>query len=395
MKAGPEHWASFREVWEQANTIRSFIWTQDSSDEAALFKQFLVRLRRFLRVDFCFMALRQEDGKIFQLGVPEEALERLPVDFACRSMELIANSRIPVRWSRSQARTEYRSIVVSPLSPPVGEPLGVLILGHCRAREFNQAEMFSIQSLAGEVSWAIRELRAKENQRRLLSAASQELKSSLAAVLRECSLARELDTVPMVTPAQAFSTIEKSTQEALRAIGSFLDSTAEQEGRLSVVREPIDLVTVVNTALNDCQAKAERAGSRLERLYAKDLPRTYVTDPARFRQVLREIVEQAIAVARGPLIVNVRHNNDFIEIDVTASGAPPANQAAGAHPSVSSQSPGNLAFTRMETVRENVDLLNGHLHLLKLPGNGIEIGLCLPKCEQTRAECEDLNFVGK
>jgi hypothetical protein len=199
----------------------------------------------------------------------------------------------------------------------------------------------------------------------------------------------------MMEHDQAFVAIEKTTQEALRAIGSFLDSAAEQQGRLSVVREPIDLLAMVNNALNDCQAKAERAGCRLETLYAKDLPRTYVTDPARFRHVLREVVEHAIAVARGALTVNVRHNRDFIEIDVTASGAPAANQAAGAHPSISSHPPGNLVAARMETVRGNLDLLNGHLHLLRLPGNGFEIGLCLPKCEQTWAECDDLNFVGK
>ena len=74
-------WESFLELWERANLIRSFIWSQESADETALFTHFLVRIRRFFKIDFCFIALHQAGGKIIQVGVHdrEEALKSASV----------------------------------------------------------------------------------------------------------------------------------------------------------------------------------------------------------------------------------------------------------------------------------------------------------------------------
>ena len=381
MSPGANNWASFIGLWERANLIRSFVWSQESPDETALFTQYLVRVRRFFKVDFSFIALHHEDGKIAQAGVPEALLDQLPVDFVRRSMELIANSRIPVCWTRLHAKTRFHTVVISPLSPAVGRPLGFLMLGHARARHFTNAELFLIQSLAGEVSWAIRELRSKQGHRKLLAAASLELKNSLNAVLGECSLLRESAPSALMAKGEgSLGNIERNTREALRTVGSFLDTTIDQQGRLSVLREPIDLVAVVDDTLNACREKAQRAGWRLETQYADDLPRSYATDPARFRHVLRDLVEHAIEIAqRGPLLVRARKNCDFIEFNVNMSGVGlAANPEPCAESALSNRHPGNLEAARIETVRENLKLLNGHLHFVKLPGEGFEIGICLP-----------------
>jgi signal transduction histidine kinase len=381
MNPGVNNWESFIGLWERANLIRSFVWSQESPDETALFTQVLARIRRFFKIDFCFIAVHQEGGKVAQAGVPEALLDQLPVDFVRRSFELIANSRIPVCWTRLHAKTGFHTVVVSPLSPSVGQPLGFLMFGHSRARHFTNAELFLIQSLAGEVSWAIRELRSKQTHGKLLSAASLELKNSLNAVLRECAFLQESESSSSIAKdGKNLSNIEKNTREALRTIGSFLDTTIDQQGRLSVLHEPIDLVAVVDDTLNVCRQRAQKAGWRLETQYAEDLPRAYATDPARFRHVLRDLVDYATGIAAGgPLLIRVRKNCDFIEFNVNVSGPRYAgNTEPGAEPDFCSQHPGDPVSERLGPIRENLKLLNGHLHFLKLPDAGFEIGLCLP-----------------
>jgi signal transduction histidine kinase len=380
MNSTLNNWESFIGLWERANLIRSFVWSQESADEAALFTQFLVRLRRFFKIDFCFIALHQDGGKIAQVGVPEALLGQLPVDFVRRSLELMANSRIPVTWTRPQDKNRFHTVVVSPLSPSVGQPLGFLMLGHSRVRHFTNAELFLLQSLAGEVSWAIRELRSKHRHRKLLSAASLELKTSLNTILAECSLFRD-DEWPGWTAEQdrKLANIEKNTQQALRTIGSFLDTTIDQEGRLSVLNEPINLVSVVDDTLAGCRDKARKAGLALEAQYGAELPRAYSTDPARFRHVLRDLIEHALEIAsRGTVLVRVEKTSDYIEFNVILSEL---RFAPNAEPSVEpfcGHHPGDLVSHRLETIRENLRLLNGHLHFVKLASEGFEIGVCLP-----------------
>jgi signal transduction histidine kinase len=377
--AAPNDWATLSEFWQRGHLIRSFVWSQESTDETALVTQFLARIRRVFKVDFCFVAVHREDGKVAQTGIPEGLLNQLPVDFVPRCMELIVNSRIPLCWSGAQTKTDFQTVVVSPLSPAVGEPLGFLMLGHLRSRVFTNAELLLLQSLAGEVSWAIREVRSKLVHRKLLSAASLELKNSLNTVLRECALSRQSPSSASVAHGKSLSNIEKNTLEALRTIGSFLDTTIDQQGRLSVLRQPVNLVAMVEDTLNGCR---EKAGWLLETRYAKDLPRTYATDPARFRHVLRDLVEHAIAVAeQGPLLIRVRKNRDFIEINLSVSAVQDAADELAAESPVYSCYRGDSVPERLDTVRENLKLLSGHLHFVKLPDERFEIGLCLPEGE--------------
>jgi hypothetical protein len=94
--------------------------------------------------------------------------------------------------------------------------------------------------------------------------------------------------------------------------------------------------------------------------------------------VLRDLVHHATAIAeRRPVLVRVRKNSDFIEFSVIVSGAgrmQPALEAAfyNHHPA------GDFSDHRLETVSENLKLLGGHLHLITLPAEGFEIGICLP-----------------
>lgn len=371
---------SFLGLWERANLIRSFVWSQESADEAALFTQFLVRMRRFFKIDFCFIALHQEGGKIMQAGVPEALIDQLPVDFVRRSMDLVANSRIPVTWKQLHAKTGFQTVVISPLSPSVGQPLGFLMLGHSRGRHFTKAELFLLQSLAGDVSWAVRELRSKQRHYKLLSAASLELKNSLNMVLGECSLLRELEGLVLTADHdQKLTSIEKNTLETLRTINSFLDTTIAEQGRFAVPRENINVVAVIEDTLLSCRDKAKAAGLELEVQYDDNLPRKFLTDPARFRQVLRNLADHAIEFSQqGVVLISVWKNSEFLEFNVKISEPRPAVDIEfRAKPAACGQPVSNLLYDRLQIIRENLKLLNGHLHFVRRQGEGSEISICL------------------
>jgi len=79
---------------------------------------------------------------------------------------------------------------------------------------------------------------------------------------------------------------------------------------------------------------------------------------------------------RRPVLFRVRRNFDFIELNAIVSGA--ANTPPGCEAGFYRHHSGDLATERLETIRENLKMLNGHLHLVKLPAEGLEIGICLP-----------------
>jgi signal transduction histidine kinase len=256
------------------------------------------------------------------------------------------------------------------------------MLGHTRGRSFTRAELFLLQSMAGELSWAIRELRSKQSHQKLLAAVSLELKSSLHMVLGNCSLLRE-DEEGGLTPAQnqRMTDIENGARESLRTISSFLDFALAHEGRSPVLHECIDLVELIDNTLLSCREKAKQAGLKLETEYADNLPRQYSTDPARFRHVLRNLADHAIeSCERGPVLLRVRKNAEFIEFYVKANGP----RAAGviSEPSTevdtSDHHAGESVYDRLGMIRENLKLLNGHLHNVNRQSEGFEMSVCLP-----------------
>jgi hypothetical protein len=146
---------------DRVHSIRAFLWTQEIADEKELLTQFLARVRRLFAADFCFGALFFDREKILEAGLPEAALTHVPSNFSRVCLDLIGSSRTPITLSHHDG---CRSKVVCPLSPAVGQPLGFVTLGYSAARRFSSSELFLLQSLAGELGWALKSLHEKKQQ---------------------------------------------------------------------------------------------------------------------------------------------------------------------------------------------------------------------------------------
>ena len=120
-------WEVFVSLWEHANLLRAYCWTQQCGDEKALLNQFLVRLRRLFSVDFCFAALGSKDSKLVEFGVPEAGMANVPANLSQRCLDIVVNSRAPIAWNDVSGEFGFRSAVVVPVTPPAGPAFGFLL----------------------------------------------------------------------------------------------------------------------------------------------------------------------------------------------------------------------------------------------------------------------------
>jgi signal transduction histidine kinase len=379
-------WDSFVGLWERANLIRSFLRSQDCADDKLLLTQFLVRLRRFFAVDFCFVALFVAQEKVLEVGVPEAAMNNLPVNFARRSLDLIANSQTPISWKQLRGDVGFCSTVVSPVSPTIGQPLGLLMMGNSTPRTFSPTELFILQSLAGELSWVLRDRGSRKQYQRILATVSHELKNPLNLVVGHSIMLRERMEGRLNAEEQSqFEAIEAGAQEILDLINGFLDHSVEHEGQSVVIEQDLDLAAALEEVLAPFRdmAKAKEVGFEIS--YDSDLPQEIQTDPIKFKQIVRNLVRNAITfTASGSVNVRLQRKVDMIEIAVkdTGCGIDTAQLKTifetDAEASLNQPSKGAGAVKGLGLVKEFLDLLKGHIHVRSQPGEGSEFTVCLP-----------------
>ena len=375
------NWESFLRLWDRAHLLRSFLWTQEIDDEKTLVKQFLMRLRQFFTVDFCFVALFLNAGKVLQLGLPEASTSKLPANFVRQALDLIAHSRAPVTWKQFSKDSGFKSVVLSPLSPAVGQPLGFFMFGHARPKNFTRSELFLLQSLSSEFSWAIRELRSKQTYQKVLAGLSHELKNSLNVIIGDCTLLEEkLEASLAQEQRQALASIQTTSQEILTLVNSFLDSTLLHEGKAVVIEENIELVPVVNDVLSS-REKPNTAAVALTVDYAKDLPKEIATDLLRFRHIVRNLADYAIEHAeQRSTQIDVKKNGEWLELTVTGLREHKVEKAIDStlEPEVCGHPTDTDSGTGLKLIKEDLDLLMGHLHVISRPGEDGSITVCLP-----------------
>jgi len=218
LKQSSEDWQSLGGLWDRAGLIRAFLWQQQYHDAKALLIQFLVRLRRFYSSDFCSGGL-VDGGTLTAAAVPEAGLEQLPGNIAQRCLDLVAHARILITWNEVKAEFGFRSMVVAPIAPPSGVPVGFLMLGHSTRRVYSAAELFVLQSLANELAWVARELQNQKEHRVQVSDLSHDVKNTLQLIVGYTALIRQnFNGVLDREQEQFFANIESDVERVLRQL---------------------------------------------------------------------------------------------------------------------------------------------------------------------------------
>jgi signal transduction histidine kinase len=261
------------------------------------------------------------------------------------------------------------------------------MMGHSMAKSFASSELFLLQSLASELSWAIRDLRSKKKHRKLLATVSHELKNPLQVIVGHSALLHDhLAQACSRQQLEQFQNIEVSAQQILDLINGLVDGAVAHAGNLSVLEEPVDLIATLQEIFAFFRKVAEERGIKFEAGLAADLPTTFVTDPVKFKQIVRNLIDSVmISTDEGKVEVVVKRGKGMLEIVAKESGVGITGKSDRTH--CESASPGSDFLSSevrggigLRVVKEFSDLLKGHVHVQTRPGEGAEFTVCLP-CE--------------
>jgi signal transduction histidine kinase len=159
--------------------------------------------------------------------------------------------------------------------------------------------------------------RAKD---RFLTTVSHELRTPMTAILGHAEL---LTDPGLSAPQRAESarTIRRNGEHLLRMINVFLDLSQIEAGSMDAERVPCSPVRLVEDAVALLRVRARPKGLELNASYDFPLPRAIQTDPVRLRQILLNIVGNAVKFTpKGRVDVRVCRRGARLVFEVRDTG---------------------------------------------------------------------------
>ncbi len=373
-------WEVFLGMWERANLVRAFFWTQRVDDEKLLLTHFLARLRRFFGVDFCFGALRVSEETIVEVGVPEAGLNQLPDHFSQRCLESVANSRAPVTWNDAGIKLGFRTTVLVPLRAPTGASFGFLLLGQSRSRSYSAVELFLLQALAGELSWVVRDLAARKFYRQKLAATSHEVKNALQVILGNTALIRQKvkDTA---------SDVDRHLHGLEAAVALIIDrvrmwpGSETAEGTAPSALPTRDISSALAQSLASSRCAAEERGIVFDLVCAPEVPDSSIAISERVKEFLSALGDNAALATRNETVrFGVRRRGGALELVVQGTGSNRVADKLKLLFETASRSEGarDDKETALARMREHLDDIGGDVYLNSRPGEAAEFIVRLP-----------------
>ncbi|WP_176594040.1 ATP-binding protein [Sphingobium sp. EM0848] len=126
--------------------------------------------------------------------------------------------------------------------------------------------------------------------------------------------------------------IADSGRAMMRLLNDILDLSKVEAGQMEIAREPFDLVHALDACLNLMRASAGQKGVDLIRDIAGDLPRMMMGDGLRMRQVVLNLLGNAVKfTSEGHIALRVRRDGAdrlVIAVEDSGPGIAPDRQAA-------------------------------------------------------------------
>jgi signal transduction histidine kinase/CheY-like chemotaxis protein len=203
----------------------------------------------------------------------------------------------------------------------------------------NYLRMIRLNSVLGQRSAeaSLAKDRAEEAARAksaFLANMSHEIRTPMTAILGYAEMIRSQGNLT-ASQLQAMETIRRNGHHLLTIINDVLDFSRADAGKLKLDVRPIDLRELVEEVLSLLRLQAELKGLELASEYQGELPTVVSFDPTRLRQILTNIVGNAVKFThRGRVLVSVRRvvvdgraqlQFDVVDTGIGMSGAEIAN----------------------------------------------------------------------
>jgi signal transduction histidine kinase/CheY-like chemotaxis protein len=210
-----------------------------------------------------------------------------------------------------------------------------------------------------------------------LAQMSHEIRTPMSGILGMTEL---LADTPL-TPGQReyVSTIHTSSNSLLRILNDILDHSRMESGKLSIVEEPFDLGVLLDESLTLFKTHAEEKHLELIATIAPDLPTQILGDPTRLRQVISNLLRNAIKfTSHGQVEVHLQKSLSGLRVEVRDSGIGiPAEQMSTLFQPVSpTHAPGT--GLGLSLCRQRIELMGGKIGVTSQPRHGSTFWFELP-----------------
>lgn len=221
-----------------------------------------------------------------------------------------------------------------------------------------------------------------------LAQMSHEIRTPMSGILGMTEL---LADTPL-TPGQReyVNTIHASSNSLLRILNDILDHSKMESGKLSVVEEPFDLNVLLSETLTLFKTHAEEKHLELIATIAPELPTRVLGDPTRLRQVISNLLRNAIKFTQhGQVEIHLQNCPRGLRVEVRDSGTGIApEQMATLFQSTPS---GNVPGTGLglSICKQLVELMGGEIGVTSQPRMGSTFWFELPLKPQATRQPED------
>ncbi len=230
---------------------------------------------------------------------------------------------------------------------------------------------------------------ASQTQLRFLSVMSHEVRTPMNTILGMVDLLRDSGISPR--QEEFLAALEQAGEGLLALLSDILDVSRIQSGRLRLARKAYDPRVLAREALAAFAGRAATKGLRLSFVEAPDAPQAAVGDPARIRQILDNLLDNAVKFTReGVIRLDIGREQDAANtprlcfaVTDTGVGIPPEKQArifepfAQADGAATSRPFGGtgLGLTVSAMLARS---MGGRLRLASRPGEGSVFTVTLP-----------------
>ncbi len=153
--------------------------------------------------------------------------------------------------------------------------------------------------------------RANEAKSEFIASLSHEIRTPLNAILGSTELLLEADSIEASAAREHARTVRAATDAALEIVNDILDLAKIEAGHAELRQEEFDLTEVLENIEQVFRAQSEGKGIAFRIDLAEDLPRVVLGDRTRVRQVLYNLVSNAVKyTARGEITVSVARAAD-------------------------------------------------------------------------------------